>query len=105
MTQSELFNPIADDPSRAHADINSKEAHEKLKSRKMIDQARVFCLIHKSGGVGMNLEQLGWAMGKTPSAISGRLTELRAAGSIYRKAERGRTTSGNSCWIYVAVGK
>lgn len=100
MTQSELFS-ADNDPSRGRHDENSKLAHDRLKARKMIDQLRCFVLIHESGGVGMTLEQVGWRMGKVPSAISGRLAELRKDGKIYRKAERGRTTSGNSCWIYV----
>lgn len=101
MTQSELFSPDNDDPSKAHANPESAAAHDKLRNSKKADRAKIWVLIHESGGVGMTLEQVAWRMAKVPSAISGRLTELMAQGMIWKKAEKGTTTSGNSCAIYV----
>ena len=105
MTQSELFDPTVDDPSRAHADENSKAAFENNATAHRNGRTRVYILIHESGAKGMTLEQIAWRMGKVPSAVSGRVSQLMAAKMIYRKAEKGQTTSGNSCWIYCAVGK
>lgn len=99
--QSELFDPTRDDPSKSHANPESSAAHEKIKPTKGTDRARIWVLIHESGGVGMTLERLAWRMARTPSAISGRLTELMAQGMIWKKTEKGTTTSGNSCSIYV----
>ena len=98
--QDSLFSPDVD-PSRGQANKESAEAHEKIKTTKGTDRARVWVLIHESGKVGMTLEQLAWRMGKVPSALSGRLTELAAQGMIWKKDARGTTTSGNSCAIYV----
>jgi hypothetical protein len=90
------------DPSKAHNNPESAQAHAKIRPSKKIDRLRIWTLIHESGKVGMTLEQLAWRLGKVPSAISGRLTELSAQGMIRRKEEKGQTTSGNSCSIWIA---
>lgn len=100
MTQSELFS-ADNDLSRGRANPESKEAHEKLKPSKKVDRARIWVFIHASGKQGRTLEQCAWECGKPPSAISGRLTELMAQGMIWKKEEKGQTTSGNKCSIYV----
>jgi hypothetical protein len=102
MTQSELFNPDTDDPSKGHRDDNSAAAHEAIRPSKKIDRLKIWVFIHESGKQGRTLEQCAWHMGKPPSAISGRLTELAAQGMIHRKEEKGQTTSGCSCAIWVA---
>ena len=101
MTQSELFNPDSDDPSRGHKDENSKAAFDSTKESRLIDRAKVYVLIHESGKRGMTLHQIAWRMGKVPSAVSGRVSQLMAKGMIERKEERGQTPSGKTCWIYV----
>lgn len=102
MTQTDLFNPETDDPSKGHRDENSKAAFSKNEESRRTDRTRVYVLIHEAGPRGMTLEQIAWRMGKVPSAVSGRVSQLLAKDLIGRKAEKGQTTSGNSCWIYVA---
>lgn len=101
MTQQPFEFAADPDLSRGRHNDESAAAHEKIKPSKKVDRTKVWMLIHESGGVGMTLEQLAWRMAKVPSAISGRLTELMAQGMIWKKAEKGTTTSGNSCSIYV----
>jgi hypothetical protein len=102
MTQTDLlFNPESDDPSRGNQNPESKAAHEVIKPSKKVDRARIWTFIHRSGAQGRTLEQCAWELGKPPSAISGRLTELMVHGMIWKKEEKGRTTSGNACSIYV----
>jgi hypothetical protein len=101
MTQSEMFSPDTDDPSKAHANPESAAAHEKIRPSKKVDRAKIWTFIHASGNQGRTLEQCAWNCAKPPSAISGRLTELMAQGMIWKKAECGVTTSGCKCAIYV----
>lgn len=100
MTQTDLFSPDSD-PSRAHGNEESAAAHEKIKPSKKIDRMKIWLFIYESGGQGRTLEQCGWKLGKPPSAISGRLTELVAQGMIWKRPEKAVSTSGNSCAIYV----
>lgn len=101
MMQSELFRPDEDDPSRGQKNPESAQAHEKIKNSKRADRTKIWVFIHESGGQGRTLEQCAWHIGKPPSAISGRLTELQAQGMIWKKPEKGVTTSGCACSIYV----
>lgn len=100
--QDSLFSPETDDPSRGHKDENSKAAHNRIRASKRTDRAALFVFIHESGNQGRTLQECGWKLGKPPSALSGRLTEMAALGMIRRKEAKGKTTSGCQCAIWVA---
>ncbi len=59
----------------------------------------VFKLIHASGGDGLTAHEAAAALGKTPNAVSGRFTELKAAGLITKSGRR-PTPTGSSAGVY-----
>lgn len=64
----------------------------------------VFKLIHQSGGAGLTVHEAAATLGKTPNAVSGRFTELKAAGLITKNGRR-PTPTGSSAGVYrVALG-
>jgi hypothetical protein len=99
--QSELFN-AENDPSKAHSNPESQAAHAKLKPTKAQARRDVWLVIYDAGMKGVTLEDIGRKLGKPASAISGRCTELAALGMIWRRTEKGVTSSGNSCALWIA---
>lgn len=90
------------DFSKGRDNPNSAAAHAKLRPSKALARREVWLAIYDSGKLGMTLEQIGDMVGKPPSAISGRCTELAALGMIWRASSKGVTKSGNSCSVWLA---
>ena len=90
------------DFSKGRDNPNSAAAHAKLRPSKAVARREVWLAIYDSGKSGMTLEAISAKVGKMPHQVSGRCTELAALGMIWRKSERGLTSSGNSCTIWLA---
>jgi predicted ArsR family transcriptional regulator len=96
MVQSEL------DFSRGKHNPESKAAHDSIRPTKKTDRLKIWTMIYSAGKAGLTLEQVADRMGRTPSAISGRLTELAEQGMLHRSEQKGITKSGRSCSVWVA---
>ena len=64
-------------------------------------QRKVFAMLCEYGNFGQTVDGLSIALGTTPNAISGRLTELRIMGKIEKRGTR-KTRSGCSASVWVA---
>lgn len=79
----------------------SVEAHRRVKKTR--DQSLVLSCLKAAGGDGMTLDELCVKMGRTPNAISGRLTELRIQELVVRLATRRPTRTGTGARVHVAL--
>lgn len=94
MTQSALN--FDQDLSRGRANRQSIAAHERVRSRKPSMREEVYWRIATSGRIGMTLEGLCLGLGKLPHQLSGRITELKAAGRIF---DSSKTRNGHTVYV------
>lgn len=77
----------------------SVEAHPHVS--KEYDRQIIGRRIDLAGRYGMTLDELCIVLGRTPNAISGRLTELRIMGLIHISDKKRRTRTGAMARVYV----
>lgn len=96
----DLFGYADDVCSRKHGGVEtSMEAN--LRVDKMNDRRRVLALIQGAGGY--TLDQVSAILERPPNQISGRFSELAAAGLICRTSERRKTRAGSSAYLWKAA--
>lgn len=90
MTQLDL------DLSRGRKNRQSIAAHDRLLPRKKSIREECYWRIACNGRMGMTLAGLCLGLGKLPHQLSGRLSELKAAGRIF---DSGKVRSGHTVWL------
>ncbi|MEM9367363.1 MAG: hypothetical protein AAGD07_15335 [Planctomycetota bacterium] len=80
------------------------EQHAAKQSTTSRDREEVFARVVAAGTRGTTLDYIAAAMKRPPNALSGRVTELVAAGRVFRTAEKRTTRAGGSAGVLVAVG-
>lgn len=85
--------------NRHGGNAESEDAFKDLLPTLSRTRHRVFRLIHGSGGGGLTVHEAAATLGKTPNAVSGRFTELKAAGYISQHGRR-PTPTGSSAGVY-----
>lgn len=78
----------------------SKAANCRVGYTKAEQRRHVLTFIQVRGALGATTDEVAAGMGKPPNAVSGRLTELKAAGLIVKCGTR-RTRSGCSAGVFV----
>lgn len=104
---SDLFQNVngklvpSDVCARKHGgNSESKAAFDSVSEHLSESQHLVYKHIRWAGG--LTVDELSDAMGTTPNAVSGRVTELRIKGKIKKRGKR-KTRSGCSAAVWVAV--
>ena len=80
------------------------EQHRAKQSTTSRDREEVFARVVAAGTRGTTLDDIAAAMKRPPNALSGRVTELVAAGRLFRTSEKRTTRAGGSAGVLVAVG-
>lgn len=62
----------------------------------------VLSLIQKAGPEGLTVHEVADILNTTPNAVSGRFTELKKAGLIFKQGRR-PTPSGGSAGVYICL--
>jgi len=94
MMQTSLqFEP---DLSRGRRNRQSTNAHNRLLPRKKSMREECYWRIACNGVIGMTLEGLCAGLGKQPHQLSGRITELKAAGRIF---DSGKVRNGHTVYL------
>lgn len=95
------MTPVIDDitANRHGGDLFSYAASQRVD--KTADRAKVLRAIRLSRD-GATCDEVADWMGRTPNQISGRFTELKAAGEIVRIGRR-KTKSGSFAGVYKAT--
>ena len=84
---------------RHQGNAESEAAFQDLLPTLTRQRHTIFKLIHQSGGAGLTVHEAAAALEKTPNAVSGRFTELKAAGLIIKHGRRA-TPTGSSAGVY-----
>jgi hypothetical protein len=84
------------DISRGRNNRQSKAAHERVRPHKSGMAEQCLWEIACSGKEGLTLEDLCARFQKLPHQLSGRLSELKAAGGIF---DSGRTRNGHTVYV------
>ena len=87
--------------NRHRGNPQSKEAFLKIRCDLPARRALCLCAIFQVGSNGLTVHELAELLKTTPNAVSGRLTELKREGLIYKIGTRPTPTGGNAA-VYVA---
>lgn len=66
----------------------SQDAFEKVKHTKQLMYDKIMYLAQQRKDFGVTVHEVAGAFGKTPNAVSGRLSELRMMGKLKKSGER-----------------
>jgi hypothetical protein len=108
LSQRTLFDDFgtADPCARRHGgNAESVAAHESIKPTKAQQRQAVYDVIHAKGIRGATLDEVCIALGRPANALSGRVTELVAAGSVRRTTRKRMTRAGRPAAVLVSVGR
>jgi len=97
------FGELFDISARRHkGNEQSSAAFHVIKDRLTQAQERVLGIIKYKGDRGATVNEIAFALDTTPNAISGRVSELKRDGKIYKSGTR-KTRSGCSAAILKAI--
>ena len=98
---SDTALPLWDVCARRHGG-NEESRAARIACRVMEQRDKVLAAVEAAGALGITCHELASRWGVSPHQISGRFSELKAAGHI-RKAGTRKNTAGQRCGVLVKV--